>query len=44
MGTTRFSRIVTKDLQPELARLRKEGTAFLPHKVTIERSGLYRFL
>lgn len=44
LGVSKYSRIVTHDLLPELDSLRREGTAFLPHRVTIERSGRYGFL
>lgn len=44
MGTSKYSRIVTHDLTQELEGLRREGTAFLPHRVVIERSGRYNFL
>jgi len=44
MGTSKYSRIITPDLTSDLEALRREGTAFLPHRVLIERSGRYRFL
>lgn len=44
MGTSKYSRIITHDLTQELDGLRREGTAFLPHRVVIERSGRYGFL
>jgi len=31
----KFSRLIFKDLVPELGRLRAEGTAFIPHSVRI---------
>ena len=44
LGVSKWSRIITKDLEPELEALRMEGTAWLPHSIRIERSGRYSFL
>lgn len=44
LGVSKWSRIITKNLEPELDNLRMEGTAWLPHSIKIERSGRYQFL
>jgi len=44
MSTSKWSRILYKDLTPELEALRsEEGTAWMPHSVKVERSGRYGF-
>lgn len=42
-STSKWSRIRYKDLKPMLPSLRREGTAWMPHSVKIERSGIYNF-
>ena len=44
LGVSKWSRIITKNLEPGLAALRREGSAWLPHSVKIERSGRNGFL
>ena len=43
MSTSKWSRIRYKDLKPVLSELRQEGTAWMPHSIKIERSGIYAF-
>ena len=44
IATNKYSRLIFKDLRGDIARLRSEGTAFVPHSVRVLRTRRYNFL